>query len=41
MNGLNGKREIDVMSGKTYFITTQEEIKKLPNYEKIKKQLNL
>ena len=41
MDDLRGKREIDVMSGKTYFITTQEEIKKLPNYENIKKELNI
>lgn len=39
MLGLRGKREIDVMSGKTYFVTTWEEIKKLPDYENIKKQL--
>ena len=41
MNELKGKREIEVTSGKTYFIITKEEIKKLPNYETIKKQLNI
>ena len=41
MNEIKGKREIDTNTQKTYFITTQEEIKKLPYYEKVIKELKV
>ena len=41
MSGLRGKREIDTNTQKTYFITTKEEIKKLPYYEKVIKELKV